>query len=206
MLTSYGEIIGIKIDKKGSKQRAVEKILAYEAAANEVRKEEQEALQETVIEAETCIDGTTFTDVMKEIIEGAEKKAETAKKKRKPRQKKEIAPSIKELLEYIKTEWSELGFIHYPEKEDAVFCALCANNTGRQVIKLMWTAKKISLFVRIEPAIDFAEEWQKINYALPYQCIFYHNTEETRQNIKNLMEMVLEADHIRITKKMKKLA
>lgn len=39
-LVEVAEAEGIKIDKKGSKQKAVEKILAYEAAAAEVREEE----------------------------------------------------------------------------------------------------------------------------------------------------------------------
>lgn len=57
-LIEVAEAEGIKIDKKGSKAKAVEKILAYEAAAAEVRAEEAEALAEDFQTEETAVEET----------------------------------------------------------------------------------------------------------------------------------------------------
>lgn len=54
MLVIEADRAGVKINKKASKQKAIERILA----------------------AETCSDGTLYSDVMAEIVAGAEKKAE----------------------------------------------------------------------------------------------------------------------------------
>lgn len=209
-LVEVAEAEGIKIDKKGSKQKAVEKILAYEAAAVEVREEEQMALAENAPEStenafndDVCSDGTIYTEVMQEIVSGAELKAQKAKKERKQRQKKEQTADVIALLDYIMTEWQNMGGnVKMPGKENALFRPLCVDN-GRQVIKLMWTAKKISLFVRVEAATAHAEQWQKINYAMPFQCMFFHDTEETRQNIKDIFQIVLDVDSIRPKKEKK---
>lgn len=79
-LVEVAEAEGIKIDRKGSKAKAVEKILAAEAAREEVVAEETEALAESFQnEVEEAVPETA------EVIE--EPKAE--KKVRKPREKKE---------------------------------------------------------------------------------------------------------------------
>lgn len=194
-LAEVAEAEGIKIDKKGSKQKAVEKILAYEAAAAEVREEEQEVLTETFQTAEEKV------TVTEEPAEVAEEKAieqqKKEKKERKPRKKKEQNAAVSALLDYIITEWQSMGgIVKMPGKEDALFRPLCAEN-GRQVIKLMWTTKKISFFVRVEAATAYAEQWQKINYGMPFQCMFFHDTEEVRQNIKTLFQLMLDIDSIR---------
>lgn len=83
MLVVEAEKINVKVDKKGSRAKAIEKILAAEAKMAEVEPE--------VVEEEKCGDGTEYPEVMQEIIAGAEKKAEAAKaekKERKPRQPK----------------------------------------------------------------------------------------------------------------------
>lgn len=188
MLVMEAEKLGVKIDKKGSKQKAVEKMLAAE--------QETKTAEVETAEVETA-------EVVEVVEEQTAEEQQETKKERKPRQKKELSQDIITLLEYIKTTWNEIGFIRYPKKDNSAFCALCAKN-GRQVLKLMWTTKKVSLFTRIEAAVDFAEKWQKINYAMPFQCMFFTDTEENRQNITNLFDMVLEADGVRITKKMLK--
>lgn len=194
-LVEEAEKIGVKIDKKGSKQKAVEKMLAAEAKMTDVAE-----VAET--EEEKCGDGTEYAEVMQEIMAGAEKKAEEAKvekKERKQRKKKEQAADITELLEFIISEWEKIGTVKTPNKENAVFRPLCVES-GRQVIKLMWTTKKISFFVRVEEATAYAEKWQKINYAMPFQCMFFHDTEEVRQNIKDIFRLVVDADGVRTKK------
>lgn len=192
-LVEEAEKIGVKIDKKGSKQKAVEKMLAAEAKMAEVAETAEE---------EKCSDGTEYAEVMQDIMAGDEAKAEEAtaeKKERKQRKKKEQAADITELLEFIISEWGKIGIVKTPNKGNAVFRPLCVES-GRQVIKLMWTTKKISFFVRVEDATAYAEKWQKINYAMPFQCMFFHDTEEVRQSIKDIFRLVVAADGVRTKK------
>ena len=128
---------------------------------------------------------------------------EEPKKERKPRKKKEMTADIKNLLQFIKDAWTVAGgTVREPEKENAVFNALCAEN-GRQVLKLMWTTKKISLFTRVETGTEFAEKWQKINYGLPYQCMYFNDIPETRDNLQKLFAHVLAVDAVRPKKEKK---
>lgn len=81
-LVAEAERLGVKIDKKGRKDKAVARILAFEAEqAQAVADAEEQTADDT-----TCGDGTPFTEVMQEIVAGAEQKAE--KKARKARQSK----------------------------------------------------------------------------------------------------------------------
>lgn len=192
-LAEVAEAEGIKIDKKGSKQKAVEKILAYEAAAAEVREEEEKALTETAEQQTETAEETTAEETT----------AEQPKKERKERRKKEQTVDVSALLEFIIDEWQKTGgIVKVPAKENAVFRALCVEN-GRQVLKLMWTTKKISFFTRIEAATAHAETWQRINYAMPFQCMFAHDTEEARQNIKDIFQLVRDVDSVRPKKERK---
>ena len=105
----------------------------------------------------------------------------------------------------IEKTWKELGgVVKMPGQENAVFRPLCAEG-GRQVVKLMWTTKKVSLFVRVAEATEYAERFQRINYAMPFQCMYFTDTETNRENIKKLFTVVLEKDSIRKTKKTAKV-
>ena len=198
VLAEVAEAEGVKIDKKGSKQKAVEKILAFEAEREAVRAEEQCALSEPFQTEET-----EEPEEVEERKQEEEPQKET-KKARKPRQKKEVSADVSALFDYIMTEWKNMGgIVKMPGKENACFRPLCAEN-GRQVVKLMWTTKKVSMFIRVETGTQYADKWQKINYAMPFQCMFFNDTEETRERIKNLFALVMQEDSIRKTKKEKK--
>lgn len=204
-LAPVAESLGIKINIKGKKDVAVVKILEAEAKKAEQAQAAAEAAEAEVAEEQianetTCGDGTPFVEVMEEITAGAEKRAKEA---RKPRKKKEQSADVSALLAFILDTWQSVGgIVKMPAKENALFRPLCADN-GRQVIKLMWTKKKVSFFVRVEAATVHAEKWQKINYSLPFQCMFFHDTEEVRQDITKIFQTVLASDSIR-QKKTKK--
>lgn len=191
-LIKEAEKVGAKIAHKGtalkeSKDKAIAKILAT-VKSDEVETEPKEMETTILTEPETKEPETE---------EPAEVETEEPEKKqRKPRTPKEMTEDIKKLLEYIENTWSEIGFVRAPEVENAKFKALCAEG-GRQVAKLMWTTKKISLFVRIESLTEYAEEHQTINYGMPFQCIFYHNNAEVRKNIKKLLTEANKVDAIR---------
>lgn len=184
-LVAEAEKIGVKIDKKGSKEKAVNKILAFEVKkAETINAEDFE--ESTVIETKI------------ETQEPAEQ--EPVKRTRK---RKELSGNVIALLGFITNNWERLGgIIKLPKKENALFRPLC-NKNGRQVIKLMWTTTKVSMFVRVAPATDYAEKWQKITYSMPYQCMFFSYNDETRVNIINLLEMMIESDNERFTRKTK---
>ena len=117
------------------------------------------------------------------------------KEEKKVRKHKEISTEISELLTFLAKDWEDRGgYIRKGNKEDAKFAALCFGKNSRQVAKLMWTNTKISLYVRIESAIEFSEKNQKINYGLPFQCMYFHNTKETRNNIKKVFDIVTTED------------
>lgn len=205
-LAPVAESLGIKINIKGKKDVAVVKILEAEDKKAEQEQEEQEqaaaeAVEEQVADETICGDGTPFVEVMEEITAGAEKRAKEA---RKPRKKKEQSADVSAMLAFILDTWQSVGgIVKMPAKENALFRPLCADN-GRQVIKLMWTKKKVSFFVRVEAATAHAEKWQKINYSLPFQCMFFHDTEEVRQGIRQIFQIVLASDGIRQKKTSKK--
>lgn len=189
-LIQEAERVGAKIAHKGtalkeSKDKAVAKILAV-VKTEEVPVEPEE---------ETRISETPETEVTAP-AETEPEKEEPAKKQRKPRTPKAMSEDITKLLEYIEKTWEEIGSVRAPEIENAKFKALCAEG-GRQVAKLMWTTKKISLFVRVEVLTEYAEEHQKINYGMPFQCMFYHNTAEVRKNLKKLLTEANKADAVR---------
>lgn len=194
---------GVKVDKKGSKTSAIGKIEAYCPEAilhpNKVVEEQEPVVEEPAVEVK---EPEPVVEVEEPTVEEQEPVVEEpkAKKARKPLK---LNNEVVALLKNIRDTWEAAGgTIRYPDQENARFNALCAEN-GRQVLKLMWTRKKVSLYSRVAAAVDFAEDWQKINYALPYQCIFYENTAENFDNICNLIEMVMDADSER-TKKAKK--
>lgn len=91
-LVEEAEKIGVKIDKKGSKQKAVEKMLAAEAKMAEVAETAEE---------EKCSDGTEYAEVMQEITAGAEKKAEEAKTKKKERKARRTKKTFEQLVAEI---------------------------------------------------------------------------------------------------------
>lgn len=188
-LIKEAEKVGAKIAHKGTalkeaKEKAIAKILAT------VKSEEIPTEPEKV---EVVAEILTKTE--EENSEEPEK-TEPEKKQRKPRTPKEINEDVKNLLEYIEKTWQEIGFIRVPDVENAKFKALCAEG-GRQVAKLMWTTKKVSLFVRLENLTEYAENYQKINYGMPFQCMFYHNTAEVCENLKKLLTEANKADAIR---------
>lgn len=196
-LIALAEKLGVKVacnkahtQLKESKQAVIDRIIAKE---NEQQKSEQKPEEITHIEV---------TDLSVVVREEQKDVEEEVKKEPKPRKKKAVSNDIKNLLDFICTEWKKFGIIKTPGKENAVFRPLCVES-GRQVIKLMWTTKKISLFVRVEAATKYAEAFQKINYAMPYQCMFYNDTEEVRQDIKNIFELVVNTDSVRPKKEKK---
>ena len=98
-LVEVAEAEGIKIDRKGSKAKAVEKILAAEAAREEVVAEEREALVESFQTEEP-------EDVSRETIE-ADEVAEDPKK----RERKNSRKSFEELVAVVPVLKSGLQFI-----------------------------------------------------------------------------------------------
>lgn len=198
----------VKVPHKGralkiSKDKAIAKILAVvEEKPAEV--EEKPAEVPTVEEEPTVEEAPAEVPEVQTVEEApAEVEAPAPKKERKPRKKKELTTDVKNLLQFIKDAWTVAGgTVREPEKENAVFNALCAEG-GRQVLKLMWTTKKISLFTRVETATQFAEKYQKINYGLPYQCMFFADTEQNRDNLQKLFAHVLAIDAVRPKKEKK---
>jgi len=95
-LAEVAEKLGIKIDKKGSKSKAIEKILAAEEMnkqnEKELAKEAKDSLEiSNAIAAEfeesLAGDGTPLAEVGKEIAEQAKKKAKKAKAEKKTSKK-----------------------------------------------------------------------------------------------------------------------
>lgn len=72
-LVEVANRLGIKIDKKGAKSKAVAKILEAEAK-----------------QSETCADGRTYAEIGKEIAKEAEQKSAKAKQSKKQKAKQEI--------------------------------------------------------------------------------------------------------------------
>lgn len=188
-LIEEAEKFGVKLNKKGntlkeSKAKAADKIIAaYEAQhAEEPKKTEEPA----------------------EVVEAVETKtapAEEPKKEKKERKHRENTEDVKQLTEYILSKWAEIGTIKEPAKDGFKFKALCTHN-GRQVIKFMWTTKKVNLFVRIDPE-GIVNTYKKINYALPFQCMFTEYTGATKKQIDKLMTTVMKADAVRPKKEKK---
>lgn len=94
MLIAEAEKINVKVDKKGSRAKAIEKILAAEAKMAEVAEVE-------TAEEEKCSDGTEYAEVMQEIMAGAEKKAEEAKAEKKAKASKKRKSTFEELVANI---------------------------------------------------------------------------------------------------------
>ena len=194
-LIQVAENAGVKVNHKGtqlkeSKAKVIAKILAVENA------------ETAPAEVKGYRPRTAGEPVEREPQKVVRFRAKKTRKTYKPRQKKALNEAVAELLTYICTEWEKMGGTVKPCGNK--FRPLCSEN-GRQVIKLMWTTKKISFFVRVEAATAHAEQWQKINYAMPFQCMFFNDTEETRQNIKDIFQLVLDVDSVR-PKKTKKTA
>ncbi|MBO6272781.1 hypothetical protein J6O48_08390 [bacterium] len=132
-----------------------------------------------------------------ETVIDAPQEQEPEKKERKKREPKVVSEAVSELLDFIVNKWNTMGGTGILTLDnDKKFAPMRAEN-GRQVIKLMWTNKKISLFVRVESVTEYAEKWQKINYALPFQCMFFNATEEVKANIEKLLQDVLDVDSVR---------
>lgn len=96
-LAEVAEKLGIKIDKKGSKSKAIEKILDAEQTA-EVMKQKKELGIECppiksveIVSTDCAGDGTPLAEVGKEIANDAKQKAKDAKSK-KPEKKSSAKP------------------------------------------------------------------------------------------------------------------
>ena len=207
-LVEVAEAEGIKIDKKGSKQKAVEKILVYEAANAEMRQEEHEARTETfqteAQEPETVhIDITLESKELEEKTE-AEKEPEE-KKKRKPRKKKEMSEDVSNILDYVFNTWAaDFGIVRKNES-GGKFAALCIGG-GRQVIKVMWTCEKVILFNRCKETLNYSTEIRTYDsYGLPYACMFRGYDFQTKADIRFIFKIASINDTIR-RKRIKKTA
>ena len=108
-LVEVADKLGIKIDKKGAKAKAVAKILAAEAErdakeaeAKEAEKDSLEISNAIVADFErdddTCADGTAYVEIGKEIAEEAKAKAKKAKAEKKAKKSAENAVNVKEAL------------------------------------------------------------------------------------------------------------
>lgn len=206
-LIALAERLGVKVacnkahtQLKEAKQGVIDRIILAEEIKAEA---EKVAIAAPTLSVPMTVEySENGPQLIKKEEEQKDVEKEKVKKEHKPRKKKEVSKDIENLLNFICTEWKKFGIIKTPGKENAVFRPLCVES-GRQVVKLMWTTKKISLFVRIEAATEYAEAFQKINYAMPYQCMFYNDNEEVRQNIRNIFELVVNTDSVRHKKEKK---
>lgn len=90
-LAEVAEKLGVKIDKKGAKSKAVEKILAAESSANQKDSLEISNAIAADFEESLAGDGTPLAEVGKEIANDAKQKAKDAKSK-KPEKKSSAKP------------------------------------------------------------------------------------------------------------------
>lgn len=150
-------------------------------------------------------DGTPFTDVMKEIQEGAKERAkqvkrERAKQVKRGRKKKEIGGVVTTLITHVDKVMDYLGGIVKVPKDDKMkFRALC-NADGRQVCKLMWSADKIRLYFRTDMVCEAYTDYVKVNYNLPYLYEIGDCADATLEKVKDLLILAVNNDH-RKTKK-----
>lgn len=94
-LAEVAEKLGIKIDKKGSKSKAIEKILAAEASAPAVKPEKKASKSaKPVANDDVAGDGTPIAEVGKEIAEQAKQKSAKAKSEKKQKTVKEKVDTI----------------------------------------------------------------------------------------------------------------
>lgn len=106
-IAEVAEKLGVKIDKKGKKSVAVQKILDAES--------KDKAEKPVELKEEYCGDGTPLAEVGKEIAEQAKKKSKAVKKvvaeakPKKAREKKAIPNNIIEVLDYIEKVASASG-------------------------------------------------------------------------------------------------
>lgn len=145
-LVAVAEKLGVKIDKKGAKSKAVEKILAAESAKAEAVSAPEvvepimdldnpvepanalsadESLENAVVDPDSAYagDGTPLAEVGKEIAKEAKAKAKKAKaeKKAKTTEKKETAPAVDPdaLAKYFEANESKLSLV--PRNKPGVF-------------------------------------------------------------------------------------
>ena len=106
-LVEVADKLGIKIDKKGAKAKAVAKILAAEAERDAKEAEAKEAEKDSLeisnaivadFESDTCADGTAYAEIGKEIAEEAKAKAKKVKAEKKAKKSAENAVNVKEAL------------------------------------------------------------------------------------------------------------
>lgn len=97
-LVSVAEKLGVKIDKKGAKAKAIEKILAAEDAKNAKTEKlvpmpgaEKLAELKKAVDEDTCADGRKYSEIGKEIAKQAKEKAKKAKTEKKAKVEKKSA-------------------------------------------------------------------------------------------------------------------
>jgi hypothetical protein len=96
-LVSVAEKLGVKIDKKGAKEKAIKKIIAAEDAKNAKTDNlvpmpgaEKLAELKKEVSEDKCADGRTYAEIGKEIAKEAKEKAKKAKAEKKVSAKKSV--------------------------------------------------------------------------------------------------------------------
>ncbi len=146
-LVEVANKLGIKIDKKGAKSKAVAKILAAEEAqkpaetaekqtetapAKKPAKQAEVKTAETtkVVNDDTCADGRTYAEIGKEIAEQAKKKAKDAKKSDRKTERVEVKQTLIDTLEACGGKYRVVGKrVRLVDANDKCYAYLLSNKS-----------------------------------------------------------------------------
>jgi hypothetical protein len=148
-LAEVAEKLGVKIDKKGKKSVAVQKILDAES------KDKAEKLVE--LKEEYCGDGTSLAEVGKEIAEQAKQKANVAKKNNKKQKTvKSVSKSKREksvedfdkLLDEFSNLLKKTNFVISEAKTSGRYKYIVDNNVKGSTVLIYLGKKRITMLLR----------------------------------------------------------
>lgn len=128
------EKIGVKIDKKGSKQKAVEKMLAAENALTKVE-EKEEVVEIPSTEKEVMIDGTQEP----EPVEVEEPKQKKQKKERKEKKEKINTFTI---VSDVLASLEDVTFTITPQGK-----GMSIKKGGKKVVELWKRAERVRMYI-----------------------------------------------------------
>lgn len=177
-LIKYAENLGVKLpqDKAGknlkcSREKAVTRVIEAEMAARNAKPAtaEESVVEQPVAEVETASDGTPYAEVMTEIVAGAEKKAEAAKKEHKQR-----APMDRSAQRHFEEQLTDLCAKHdITEKRwDKIQNLVALRVNGKKTFaEIRFTGKgfKLNITADTAEAVGFGYTLQN-NYYLPATC------------------------------------
>lgn len=183
-------------------------------ARAEVEEKYNEYKNNTKKEKNTMNNQTTFVPATDRLPETTEKytvygmtewTVSAPKKERKTRKERKPRNNMNDLLEFVVDTWeAEYGRVEvasYVAKTS--FAALKVAETGRQVIKVVWTNSSVKLAFRIAEAQDVFDNMKVVNYTMPYQITFTEDTPEVRDRILKAFPLAATLD-VKKSKKAKK--